>query len=84
MNAGKLNEFEQELETYYREQDELLSTNRGDYVLIKGDEVIGVFSSEIDAVEHGYRTLGTTKFLVKKILDRDVAINFLTHKIIEV
>jgi hypothetical protein len=59
--------LERELETYRNKLPELKGENEGRFVLIKGDEVIDVFSSYDDALKAGYTKLGLEPFLVKKI-----------------
>ena len=57
--------LEAELETY-RNNVEKWSEHMGEYVLIKGDEVSGFFSSYSDAVTSGYANFGLEPFLVKE------------------
>jgi hypothetical protein len=73
--------LEQELATYEREKQDLLGRAEGKYVLIHGDEVIGTYDSEADAIAQGYRQFGNVAFLVKRIVEVDAPINFLTNKI---
>jgi hypothetical protein len=57
-----------ELETYQENRDSLLSTAEGMFVLIKGDDVLGEFDTEADAIRQGYLQLGNVPFLVKQVL----------------
>jgi hypothetical protein len=59
--------LEKELETYRNNLPELKGENEGRFVLIKGDQVIDVFSSYDDALKAGYTQFGLQPFLVKKI-----------------
>jgi hypothetical protein len=59
--------LERELETYRNNLPELKAENEGRFVLIKGDQVIDVFSSYDDALKAGYTQFGLQPFLVKKI-----------------
>lgn len=49
----------------------LLSEHEGKYVLIHKDEIVGVFDSEMDAVNEGYEKIGIVSFLVKEILEKE-------------
>ena len=40
----------------------------GKFVLIKGEELAGVYDSQEDAIREGYRQFGNVPFLVKKVL----------------
>jgi hypothetical protein len=59
-------ELKKELETYERKKADLLS-QAGKYVVIKGDDVIGIFESYADGLKIGYEKCGLTPFLVKRI-----------------
>ncbi|HSS77922.1 MAG TPA: hypothetical protein VLV54_14420 [Thermoanaerobaculia bacterium] len=59
--------LERELETYRTKLPELKGENEGRFVLIKGDQVIDVFSSYDDALKAGYTAFGLKPFLVKRI-----------------
>ena len=59
--------LERELETYRNNLPELKGENEGRFVLIKGDQVIDIFSSYDDALKAGYTQFGLQPFLVKKI-----------------
>ena len=56
----------QEIATYKARLPELLE-HEGEYVLIKGDEVIGFFKGSRAALREGYRRFGIVPFLVKKV-----------------
>ena len=57
-----------EVDTYERERDHLLASAEGEFVLIKGDKVLGTFQSQSDAVAAGVQALGNTPFLVRQIV----------------
>ena len=59
-------ELERELQTYERERPALLA-HRGKFVLIRGDEVSGVFDGYEDALRAGYDRFGFERFLVREI-----------------
>ena len=58
--------LEKELETYKKKLSEL-EASEGKFVLIHGDEVVGVFAAYEDALREGYEKFNLTPFLVKKI-----------------
>ncbi len=68
--------LDKELQTYEAHREELLGSNRGKFVLIKGERLVGTFESQQDAIERGYEEFGNEPFLVKQILDVDVPFNF--------
>jgi hypothetical protein len=58
--------LEKELATYASKMPELAS-QIGKFVLIRGDEVLGTFTSYEDAIKEGYEKCGLSPFLVKQI-----------------
>jgi hypothetical protein len=63
--------LQQELATYQREKSRLVSESEGKFVLIKGDEVAGVWGTYEDALREGYEQFGLTPFLVKQVREID-------------
>jgi hypothetical protein len=59
--------LEREIETYRSKLPELKGENEGRFVLIKGDQVVDIFTSYEDALKAGYEKFGLDPFLVKKI-----------------
>lgn len=72
--------LEKENKTYLKNKEELLK-DEGKYVLIKGDDIKGIFESKEDAIKKGYEEFGNTPFLVKKIQERDETMNFANNLI---
>jgi len=68
--------LERELETYKQKLPEL-KEHEGKFVLIRGQEVAGVFAAYEDAINEGYRRFGLEAFLVKQIssIDRPLFID---------
>lgn len=58
--------LEKELATYRQELGRLLD-QEGEFVLIRGGEVAGVFETFQDAVTAGYEKFGLDQFLVRRI-----------------
>ena len=59
-NLGK------EFEYYLEHQDELVEKYNGKFIVIKDCNVIGVFDSELEAVEHTAKQYELGSFLVQK------------------
>jgi hypothetical protein len=66
----------QELQTFERHKAELLARAEYKYALIKGDEVLGTFETQQDAINSGYRQLGVVPFLVKQVVLEETPVNF--------
>ena len=49
--------LEKEFQYYLQNQDELVKAHFGQYVIIKDDEVLGAFSSEVEAILHAKKNL---------------------------
>ena len=64
MTMGKA--LDLELAVYRRSLKEW-ENREGEYVLIKGEEICGFFSSYDDALKIGYEKFGLEPFLVKQI-----------------
>ena len=62
------NPLEKELETFRKVLPTLLD-RKGQYVLIRGDEVAGVWPTWQEAAREGYNRYGLEPFLVKQITD---------------
>jgi hypothetical protein len=78
MSAGP---FDKELETYDLQKESLLSAHEGQFVLIQGDKVAGIWDTYKDALEAGYREFGLTPFLVKQIRGVE-RVQFFTRSIV--
>ena len=57
-----------ELDTYERHREHLLGTAEGKFVLIRHEDIAGVYDSKMDAIAQGYQKFGNVPFLVKQIL----------------
>jgi hypothetical protein len=74
--AGKLT---RELKAYEANLGNLLATQEGKYVLLHGDDVLGVFDNQMDAINWGYKELGNVPFLVKNISKLDIPLSFVSN-----
>lgn len=60
-----------ELETFQTMLPELLTRAAGKYVLIHGDELVGIFDSWGEASNAGYKSFGLEPVLVKQIVEHE-------------
>lgn len=73
--------LEQELQTYTANKERLISESLGSFVVIKGEKIAGIFTSQEDALQAGYKEFGNTEFLVKKITEFE-EINWFTRSVV--
>jgi hypothetical protein len=60
--------LERELATYEKILPSLLEKDAGRYILIHGDEVIGLYDTRLAALEAGYERYLFEAFLAKRIV----------------
>jgi hypothetical protein len=58
---------------YEKARERLLRDHRGKFALIHGDEVVGVFATEYEAMSEGYRRFGPVQMLTVQIGNEDAA-----------
>lgn len=58
----------QEMSTYRDLLPDLMRSQEGQYVLIKGSGVVGVFRDRSEALREGYQRFGVVPFLVRQIV----------------
>jgi len=77
-NAGMSTVLGKELETYRRVLPGLLADPEkvGKYVLIRGDELFGVYPTQNEAIEAGYDRFGVVPLLAKQIVEREEPLFF--------
>jgi len=68
-----------ELKTYAEKLETLLGTHEGKFVIIRGDQMLGTFDSQLDAIAGGYRQLGNVPFLVKQVVKIETPLNFVSN-----
>ena len=59
--------LEKELIVFENNLNEWLKTDRGKFVVIKNNDVIGIFNTYDDALVEGARRFGLTSFLLREI-----------------
>lgn len=62
-----------ELATFNARRQELVAGSDGQYVLIKGEEILGTFPNQMAAVNEGYERLGNVPFFTREIRKVDRA-----------
>jgi len=72
--------LEKELKFFDQHKAEWVKAHLGKFVLVKGDELFGVFDSAETAISEGARQFGTDSFLVRKVTaaDEEIRIPALT------
>ncbi len=70
------NILQKELIFFENKHSELLEEAKGEFVLIKNEEIIDIFKSEDDAIRQGYKKFGNNPFLVKQITEFERIYNF--------
>ena len=81
MNAAPTIRLEAELRFFEEHRLELFAQAPGQYALIKGSNLAGVFASETEAVGAGYRHFGNDAFLVKHIVEAELPLIFATFNL---
>lgn len=59
--------LKKEIATFEKYRHDLVACSKGKFVLIKDEAIIGVYDSQMDAIEAGYNELGLVPFLTKLI-----------------
>jgi hypothetical protein len=67
--------FEREQAYFQAHREEWLKTVRGKYALIKGEECIGFYDTDLKAYNEGVQQFGSPPFLIKRVLEEDEKLN---------
>jgi hypothetical protein len=73
--------LQRELDFFDRQRVALLEKASGKYALVKGENVIGIYETELEAIRAGYQKVGDEPFLVKHIVEADVPLTFTTFNL---
>ncbi len=73
------NVLDTELKTFEEHRERLLGTAKGKFVLIRNDQVVGVYDSKMDAINQGYKQFGNVPFLVKQIVEVETPANYVSN-----
>ncbi len=68
--------LEQEIQTFEANKEELLGKAKGKFALVKDDDIVDVFDTQMDAIRRGYEQFGNEPFLVKEVREIEIPQNF--------
>lgn len=63
--------LERELEFYRSQKQALLQTHKGQFALIKGEKLLGAYTTFEEAFNAGVAAVGTEPFLIKEVTEQD-------------
>ena len=66
-----------EFETFQSHRKQLVKDSIGKFVLIKGENILGVFDDELKAIEEGKKRFKNEPFLVNEITEVDFVVRFM-------
>ena len=69
-----LSAIAEEMATYRARVHEWLPDREGQFVLIKGSEVVGFFPNQSEALREGNRRFGVVSFLVRRVAAKEPSI----------
>ena len=67
----ELNPLQTEIEYFQQKKPEYLKLYKGQFVLIKGKNFAGAFTTDAEAYKAGLDKFGNEPFLIKQVLDDD-------------
>ena len=76
MAMSEQNPLQTELEYFQKHKQEYLKLYKGQFVLIKGKELAGAFTTEAEAYQAGLEKFGNEPFLIKQVLDNDGTVSY--------
>ena len=65
-----------ELEYFQKHKQEYLKLYKGQFVLIKGEQLAGTYTTEAEAYGAGLEKFGNTPFFIKQVLDDDETVSY--------
>ncbi len=65
-----------ELKFYQKHKQEYLKLYKGQFVLIKGETFIGVYTTDAEAYKAGLEQFGNQPFLIKQVLEDDTKVSY--------
>lgn len=68
--------LKKELEYFKKNIIDYLKHYKNSFVLIKGNEFGGSFTTEKEAYDEGVRKFGNEPFLIKQVLDKEETVSF--------
>jgi len=74
------NDIDKDLRVYEENKEELLNKHEGKFVLIKNEEIQGIFDTQQEAIDYGHETFGHVPLLVLKIVQLIKIVKLSTYK----
>jgi len=71
--------LEKESQLFEEKLPQLILTDKGRFVLIKGDRLIGTFAAVDDALKSGYDQFKDAPFFVRQVLPTSHPLSFSNH-----
>ena len=68
--------FAQEERVFEEQKQDLLRRAEGQYVLIKGDQIVGIFPARIEALEHGMQLFFNQPIYIRRIVEQEEPLVF--------
>jgi hypothetical protein len=72
----RMTKLDTEIATYQGQRAKLVDEHNGEYVLIKGDNVVGFYKTEAEALSVGYEKFLNEPFLVRSISEAETPVFF--------
>lgn len=63
--------LKEELEFFETQKESLLATHLGQFALVYGRALVGVYTTEEEAYEDGLKKIGNRPFLIRQIRDQE-------------
>jgi hypothetical protein len=76
MTTSPKDKLRDEIAHYEANRAMLVEQHRGEFVLIKGQRIVGYYKSEVDALKAGYEHFGSEAFLVRVCAESEKPILF--------
>lgn len=76
IDMNEQNPLQTELEYFQRHRQEYLKLYKNQFVLIKGEEFAGAFTTEAEAYKAGLDRFGNEPLLIKQVLDNDETVSY--------
>jgi len=65
-----------ELKFYQKNKQEYLKSYSNQFVLIKGEELIGAFSTDAEAYRTGVQRFGNQPFFIKQVVEDESSVSY--------
>lgn len=72
----KKNLLDKEIKYFNSKKAEFIKTYLNQFVLIKGEQLIGSYTTEAEAYKAGVEKLGNEPFLIKQVVEKEETISF--------